>query len=248
MQVKSLYKNPQLYDAECSKMMNDKKFWKNMINAYLPKTILEVGCGTGRVASYIINNIEEYIGIDISHDFLKYFKNKKIYLYNSNKIKLYERDIINTILDKKVNMIILSSQFLGHIYLYSDFIQIFANLKKMLLPDGKIIIDYCNPDLRFLEYKKEYNYCYEFQYKGNVKVYERNKYNQNTQINYEDRKYIFENGQELKQIIPFRIYFPQELDALLELQKLHIDYKYGDYSGGNFKDYCVKQLYVLSPN
>ena len=54
--------------------------------------------------------------------------------------------------------------------------------------------------------------------------------------------------QELKQIIPFRIYFPQELDALLELQKLHIDYKYGDYSGGNFKDYCVKQLYVLSPN
>ena len=35
--------------------------------------------------------------------------------------------------------------------------------------------DYCNPDLRFLEYKKEYNYCYEFQYKGNVKVYERNK-------------------------------------------------------------------------
>lgn len=120
------------------------------------------------------------------------------------------------------------------------------NVRTALNENGKIIIDYCNPDIRFLENHKEYNFCYKFPYEDKrfVPVYEKNYYNQNTQINSEYRKYVFPDGKEFCQEIPFRIYFPQELDAY----GFSIEGKSGDYQFGKYSDYCVKQIMVLSIN
>lgn len=246
MKIKTLYENPSLYEAECAVAMSDAEFWKNVIKKEKSSSVLEIGCGTGRVAEYIIDYIDWYGGIDISETFLEYFRQKDFFEDNKNKIKIYQEDIREITIEEKYDLVIFTSQFLGHIYTISDFIKIFEKVKNVLTSSGKVVIDYCNPDLRFLECHKKYQFCYQFMLETMIKVFERNYYNQNEQINYEERKYVFSNSHEILQNIPFRVYFPKELDALLLLNGYIIEDKYGDYDFSPFKEYCVKQIYFLS--
>ncbi len=248
MDIKSLYDNPGLYDAECAHIMTDNEFWKEIILREKPNSVLEMGCGTGRISEIIIDEIQLYCGIDISKVFLDYFKEKESFKNNEQKISIFNADVKNLILKQKFDLIIFTSQFLGHIYEIDSFVQIFSNVKKMLSSSGRIVIDYCNPDLRFLELHKEYQYCYEFWFHEKIKVFEKNYYRQNEQINYEQRKYVLETGEEICQTIPFRIYFPKELDAMLMMSGLKIVEKYGGYDFSNFEEYCVKQIYLLENN
>jgi SAM-dependent methyltransferase len=247
MKIKSLYENPQLYEAECRYIMTDKKFWKEVVKRENPVSVLEIGCGTGRVAEFIIDDqLQFYCGIDISEIFLNYFKEKEVFKKNEYKISLINADVESIILEQKFDLIIFTSQFIGHIYEIKSFVQIFSNVKKMLKSSGKIIIDYCNPDLRFLEVHKEYQYCYEFWHDEKIKVFEKNYYSQNEQINYEQRKYEMETGKNIFQTIPFRIYFPKELDALFMMNGLKILAKYGNYNMEKFEEYREKQIYFLT--
>ena len=149
MDIKSLYDNPGLYDAECTYVMADKEFWKEIVRREKPISVLEMGCGTGRISEFIIDEIQVYCGIDISEAFLDYFKEKESFKNNEHKISIFNADVKNVILEQKFDLIIFTSQFLGHIYEIDSFMQIFSNTKKMLSRSGKIVIDYCNPDLRF---------------------------------------------------------------------------------------------------
>ena len=44
----------------------DGKEFINLLNLDAYKTVLEIGCGTGRIAKKIINQCKKYVGIDIS--------------------------------------------------------------------------------------------------------------------------------------------------------------------------------------
>lgn len=44
MDIKSLYDNPGLYDAECAHVMADKEFWKEIVRREKPISVLEMGC------------------------------------------------------------------------------------------------------------------------------------------------------------------------------------------------------------
>lgn len=248
MEINALYNSPSLYDAECAQVMKDKQFWKEVIKREKPGSVLEVGCGTGRIAEFIIDEIQMFCGVDISDTFLDYFREKEIFRKNEQKIHLYNADIEKIVLAQKFDLIIFTSQFLGHIYEVDSFIQIISNVKKMLAPLGRIVIDYCNPDLRFLELHREYQYCYEFWFQEKIKAYEKNFYRQNEQINYEERKYVFKSGKQICLTIPFRIYFPKELDALFIMNGFKIVEKYGNYDFSDFTEYCIKQIYFLEAN
>jgi len=244
--IEEIYVEADLYEAENSVMMRDLNFWETIISSYYSADVLEIGCGTGRIARQIIDSIHSYVGIDISTHFLSYFKNTECFKHNIDKISLEEIDYRNFETEKTFDIIMLSSQFPGHIYNYMDFHRLLKKLSLMLKYGGKAVIDYCNPDLRFLNNHKSYEFCYQFPFNGNIKVFEKNTYFQVEQINYEYRKYVFPNGKEILQEIPFRIYFPQELDAIFELSGFNIDAKYGDYDFSEYKEYCNKQIYILS--
>ena len=101
-----------------------------MINNKKNLRILDIGCGIGRWAENLINNMDSYVGIDYSKGFIEYAKEK----YKSNdSIEFYEMsllDITNDLLSKKFDLIICTG-----VLMYvndADLLNILANVKQML--------------------------------------------------------------------------------------------------------------------
>ncbi|MBI2031150.1 MAG: class I SAM-dependent methyltransferase [Candidatus Levybacteria bacterium] len=128
-----------------SKRFPDKKnrnlLWKTLIKNFLQEffdtkdVVLDVGCGYGE----FINNISCYkkYALDINSDVAK-FLNKDVFFLKSFSSKI---SIKNKIIDK-----IFISNFFEHIT-KDEIIKTIQELKRILKPDGKIII--LQPNIRF---------------------------------------------------------------------------------------------------
>jgi hypothetical protein len=78
-----------------------------------------------------------------------------------------------------------------------------------------------------------------------VKVYESNKYDPASQVNHVKFYYHLPGqSEEVVEELNMRMYFPQELDALLRYNGLEIDTKYGDYDDALFGPTSPKQMIV----
>jgi SAM-dependent methyltransferase len=242
MKFINAYDDPLLYDYENAVVCNDLKFWIDIISQYKPNSILEIGCGTGRVAKEILSNISEYYGVDISKEFLNYFKNTS----SVKDLNLILGDACEYNFGRKFDCIILPANFISHIQDDIRLEQLLSNLKSHLNINGRIIVDYYNPQLRFLDMKIENTFCYKFYIQNNeIEVYESHDYNSLSQINGITRIY-FCGKQKIKEIfLPMRVYFICELEYIFSKVGLKIENKFGDYDFSVVDEYCNQMLYVL---
>ncbi|KPJ51543.1 hypothetical protein AMJ39_09695 [candidate division TA06 bacterium DG_24] len=81
---------------------------------------------------------------------------------------------------------------------------------------------------------------------GEVVITESNEYDRATQVN--RIKWHYEIGTQPERIVEnnVRIFFPQELDALLRWSGFRIDSKFGDYDRTPFESNSRKQLAVCA--
>lgn len=245
MNFKDAYDEPEIYDAESYIICDDINFWKEIIKKHTPRNVLEIGCGTGRIARAILQDTAQYTGIDLSQKFLRYFR--KTLSKNEQKcVNILEGNACNYKFDEKYELIILPINFISHIHDNTELEQLFGNLRSALSKNGKIIIDYFNPQIRFLDMSIKNQYCFTFYLDGKeIKAYETHNYNELYQINHIERKYI-SNNKTIKTIhLPMRIYFKNELEYIIKKSGLLIDEIYGNYSFGAVYDYCDKLIYVL---
>ena len=116
--------------AQLERNLKEKEILISLINNKKNLRILDIGCGIGRWAENLINNMDSYVGIDYSKGFIEYAKEK----YKSNdSIEFYEMsllDITNDLLSKKFDLIICTG-----VLMYvndADLLNILANVKQML--------------------------------------------------------------------------------------------------------------------
>ena len=72
-QLKSLYHDPKLYEDEYAALSEDVNFWINYVKNNKINSVLELGCGSGRIGLKLIPWIKNYVGIDLSDEFLANF-------------------------------------------------------------------------------------------------------------------------------------------------------------------------------
>ena len=210
------------------------------------KKVLELGCGTGRVCLPLAKAGTDITGIDVSDEMLEEAKlkakNEKL------AIDFQKEDIIHFQSEEKFHLILCIHNSFSHVNGLENLRSFFDSVKRNLTNDGTFILQVFNPDFYFFTRDPEEKYplkTYQDPYSDEmVELLENNYYDDESQINY--MKWYFQIGdKEIVKSFNQRVYFPQELDYLVQLFGFEIVDKFGDFEETPFVDMPDTQVLVL---
>ena len=244
-----IYNDGRHYDLENRDKVEDIPFYLKQIKKY-GEPVLELACGTGRITIPVAEQRIQITGLDISEHMLSFAKKKAA--SKNVHIEWVQADCRNFNLDKKFALILLPFNSIAHIHSLESIESCFSSVKKHLKDSGRFIIDIFNPRLDILLRNPSKRYPVT-EYpdpdgKGAVTVTENNIYDSATQIN--RIKWYFHTEKEKEEPVEelnMRIFFPQELDALLHYNGLEIESKFGNYDETPFKTSSPIQLVISRP-
>ncbi len=233
-----------LYDSEFSSQ-EDVYFYLNYL-PFPPCCLLEIGCGTGRVAIPLAQKGYKVIGIDISLPMLKQAKKKQRAL----PFFLICMDMRRLGFKKRFTSILMPFGVLHFLTSTKERIFFLRQLHSLLAPRGKILIDLFNPyrlipNEKYLQ--KEFVYA-----KAGTLVTKQSK------ETYTDNKIIVEQTYqeyEYGASTPLHTYHNRLTLAIIEPQTLEkellqagfwIEEMFGDYLQNPFSLYTSPRLLVVA--
>ena len=104
----------------------------------MPKSLLEMACGTGNLSYYLGNADYDLTCFDLSNDMLSIAYNK---LQNFNNVKIINQNMIDFNINKEFDAIISICDSINYILDEKDLLKTFTNVRKHLPKDGIFIFD-----------------------------------------------------------------------------------------------------------
>ena len=226
----------------------DLSFWSGQARKY-GDPVLELACGTGRVANTLALEGVRVTGIDNADTMLSEARSKSA--SQGIDVEWVQADVRHFELGTTYSLIIFPFRSIAAILTATDLGACLSCVKKHLEPDGRFIIDAFNPDLDILRHSPEERYPFaeypDPEGDGTIAVTYSNLYDVASQIN--RMKLFFKLPSQTEEVIEelnLRMYFPRELDALLESNGFIIEDKFGDYEETPFISSARLQLLVCS--
>ena len=205
--------------------------------------ILELACGTGRLAIPISENRDRSVtGLDISENMLNLAKCKAA--ERKVNIDWVVGDIRQFDLNNQFDAILLLFNSISHLHRRSDFEDCMACVKNHLRNDGIFVISAFVPAVSFLnrdpEVRTHFSEITDPQTGKPVQVTESYRYNPSTQVSH--ITHFHGDSDCVLGELNMKMYFPQELDALLEYNELNIEKKFGSWNGDGFDSASIEQI------
>jgi SAM-dependent methyltransferase len=246
--IDHIYRDGWHYDRLFSGANEDLTFWISQAKKY-GDPVLEFACGTGRVTIPLAQQGFSVTGIDSAEAMLNEAKKKSA--EQDLAVEWVSGDIRDFDLGKKFSLIILPANALCHLLPLADFEAGLVSVKKHLAVDGKFIIDVFVPKMELLVNRPGERFPFgeydDPDGPGRVVVTHSYTYEPDTQIKRIKTFHSFPGqAEEIEGELNMRMYFPQELDALLKYNGFVIEDKFGDYERAAFGAESEKQLIVCS--
>jgi ubiquinone/menaquinone biosynthesis C-methylase UbiE len=246
--VEHLYFDGRHYDQRYRDVTRDIPFWIEQARRY-GDPVLELACGTGRVALPLAKEGFRVTGIDISDSMLAQARRKAS--QEGIAVEWVKADVRDVELGKRFSLVIFPANAICHLLELEDFEACLACVRRHLSTEGRLIIDVFNPRLDILLRDSAKRYPHgeypDPDGKGTVVVTENNVYDRASQVNHIKLFYRLPGQEdELVEELKMRIYFPQELDALLKYNGFVIESKFGDYDEKPFASDSPHQLIVCA--
>ncbi|MHA2394553.1 MAG: class I SAM-dependent methyltransferase [Promethearchaeota archaeon] len=207
--------------------------------------VLELACGTGEVSIPISKEGLSVWGLDFSEIMLRQAEKKSKEL--NLEIKWLKGDMTNFNLKERFSSIIMPGAAWNWILENNSMERCLSCVKKHLKQNGRFIFDAFNPDLNILQRDPSKRYpLHEYpnpHAEGNVIVIGTNRYEKSSQILYHKAYYEIGDKEIIKEL-KLRMYFPQELDALLYYNGFIIDQKFGTYDEEPFNSDSNTQIVI----
>ena len=243
-----IYEDARRYDALTQQHFgsSDQDYWK-MQAAQCGGPILELACGAGRLTLPIAAQGTEIAGLDASEPMLALAREKADSA--ALRVDWHLSDMADFNLDRRFSLIFLPNNSVAHLLTWQDFGRCLACVRRHLADDGRFLLDYFNPSLTLLGRDPDQRYpSGTFDApdgSGRISVSEQVRYDAASQVNHIRWFWRSEAaGTEETSDFSMRVYFPQELDALLMHGGFAIEDKYGDYDFSPFTSASRHQLIV----
>jgi SAM-dependent methyltransferase len=212
-------------------------------------SVLELACGTGRIAIPLAQAGLAVTGIDRSAAMLDEAKRKSAAAGANVDWRL--ADMRDFRLGRKFPLVILAYNALCHLLTLEDFEACARCVRRHLAPGGQFIVDVFVPSLKILQLapskRARFGRYKSPDGRGEVVITASLDYQADTQIS--RNKTLTTYPGRRRQVVgefPMRMYFPQELDALLKYNGFRIVHKFGDFHGTPFSAKSAKQVIVCA--
>lgn len=208
-------------------------------------SVLELACGTGRLTTPLAERGFAVTGLDNSEAMLTAAEAKAA--ASGTTVELICADMRDFDLGRTFDLIFLPNNSLGHLHTLPDITACFAAVRWHLADGGRFALEMFNPSLPLLMRDPNAQYPvteYERSGGGLVTVTETVCYDAAPQIGHglwHDQT----EGEPLNtRALDLRVFFPQELDALLTFSGLMLDAKYGSFDRAPFTSESRRQIAV----
>jgi SAM-dependent methyltransferase len=244
-QAMSIYDDPRHYDFLLGDHMEDLDFYRARAQG-AKGSILELACGTGRLTLPLAAGGLEVTGLDLSEAMLERAREKaKVSAVNAAFV---QGDIRDFHLSKKFELVFLPYNSMQHLHRRGELESLFSCVREHLADSGRFILDVHHPDLGLLKRQPGEIFSLGREVKssdGFIVSGEEVNYDEASQI-YSIRWHYAKpaTGEARSDELKLRMFFPQELDALLAYNGLELREKYGNFEGKPFATGDAKQVAV----
>ena len=223
-------------------------YWKNIFDECSGNKVLELACGTGRLAIPLIREGAIYTGLDLIDDFVK---SAQLKLNNyKNQASILQGDMRKFDLGDKFDIIFIGFNSFLHLLTDEDAKGFFDCVKNHMHKKSRFIIDIYVPNPLFL-YRPEGMIFPVLEYTDSITgelvyVRESNDYDTETEINEitwyfsTDKKQNFEINKFL-----VRMYFPSKMNQLIIDEGFTILNQWGDYYRQKLGEASKLQIYDI---
>ena len=237
-----MYNNPALYDACTAHKIDDIPFYENWVNDN--DTILELACGTGRIAKHLIESGFNYTGLDLSSVFIDHCRS------NFPNGKFTTGDMCDFNLGQKFDLIFIPFNSFLHLYKEEEMTQCLQSIHNQLSDNGKFLLNIFVPYPEFLYRDPDKNYeemTILHPHGVDCTVWQKNQYKEETEINHIHWFFNQGNSKPMDEYdFDMRMIYPDTMDRVLSDSDFTIDEKWGDYDGEPFNETSLLQLYICS--
>jgi len=239
MQERTMYEGADIYDIENSGNRDDIDFFVKCSQKY-KGPILELACGTGILTLPIAKEGIAIEGLDLSSAMLR---RAKIKAKGYKNVHFYRKNMMKFNLNKKYRMIFIGFNSIFHLKSSQEISAMLDSVKAHLEPEGVFIVDCFIPDSKYLI--RDINKTYPVHNEDGLTIVERNEYDTILQVNHIEWFYSYKNEEWIEKF-DLRMYYPQELQTIIEMNGFTIHKAYGDHdfstleSGSRFQIYECK--------
>ena len=244
MPALALYDVPKLYDLAFGPGPCEPFYREEARRAAGP--VLELACGTGRLAIPIARDGHEIVGLDASPAMLEAARSKA--KQAGVGATFVRADMRSFALGEKFALVIVSCNSLADLTTNDDLKACFSRIREHLRPGAIVAFDIVNPDVTSLARPASEVVCLDTVLGCSaISVRETANYDPVTQIRTANWR-VRHSEQPARKMAPLcqRLIFPQELLLLLEAAGLKLVARYGDFDRGPLSGESLNQICLCS--
>jgi SAM-dependent methyltransferase len=234
----SHYEDPAYYTETYADRTQDIDFYVERVTT-LGESVLDLGCGNGRMAIPLAHMGMRVAGVDASRPMLADLARKQAKSKTSLSLVATEADIREVRLGRRFDVVLSAFNTVLHLYTRDDVERFCRTVRAHLKKGGRFLCDLSVPSPKDLSRKPSRAYAAEpFTHPalGPVLYQERFGYAASSQVLQVEMEFQPTRGAMRKSTLAHRQFFPEEWRALLHYNGFRIDAEYGDWDGGPFTD------------
>jgi ubiquinone/menaquinone biosynthesis C-methylase UbiE len=231
-----LYRDPQIadfYDLENVWGIDDDYCQTLAISA---SSVLDLGCGTGRLATALASEKRAVVGVDPAKAMLDIARAKK----SGDKVTWIEGDAREFRLDREFDLVLLTGHAFQVFLNERDQRAVLKTIEKHLAPNGRFIFDSRNPVAEeWLEWgqKQSKRKLIHPQY-GAIEAWNTAMYDQSTDnVTYSTNYLVSSTGRLFTAESHIHFTLQPKLATMIEECGLEVDEWFGDWSGNCFESH-----------